>query len=215
MTRRERGVALILVLWLIALLTALVGAFALSARVEAGQDSVLRSNARAQSVTRAGLEYALWRMRGAPATRWQADGRPYDWSFDGVPVQVRIVDEGGKVDLNNANPALLAGLMRALDVEPGRAQAIAAAIVDWRDRDSLQAPGGAEDRITPAPGGLTGPRTHRSRAWASCAWCLAWMPISTGGCCPMSPCTPSARSRCRRSRPRRCSPRWGWTRRPG
>jgi len=145
MTRRVRGVALVLVLWLIALLTALVGAFALTARVEAGQDSVLRSTARAQSVARAGLEYAMWRQRGAPATRWQADGRPYDWSFDGVPVQVRIVDEGGKVDLNNASPALLAGLLRALEVEPGRAQAIAAAIVDWRDRDSLQSPGGAED----------------------------------------------------------------------
>lgn len=145
MTRRERGVALILVLWLIALLTALVGAFALTARVEAGQDSVLRGNARAQSVARAGMEYALWRMRGTPATRWQPDGRPYDWSFDGVAVQVRIVDEGGKVDLNTASPALLAGLLRALEVEPGRAQALAAAIVDWRDRDSLQSPGGAED----------------------------------------------------------------------
>ncbi|HVJ36761.1 MAG TPA: type II secretion system minor pseudopilin GspK [Stenotrophomonas sp.] len=145
MSRREHGVALILVLWLIALLTALVGAFALTARVEAGQDSVLRANARAQSVARAGMEYALWRMRGTPATRWQADGRPYDWSFDGVPVQVRIVDEGGKVDLNNASPALLAGLLRALEVEPGRAQALSAAIVDWRDRDSLQSPGGAED----------------------------------------------------------------------
>ncbi|HYG05907.1 MAG TPA: type II secretion system minor pseudopilin GspK [Stenotrophomonas sp.] len=145
MSRRARGVALVLVLWLIALLTALVGAFALTARVEAGQDSVLRGNARAQAVARAGLEYAVWRLRGPPAARWKPDGRAYEWNFDAVPVTVRITDEGGKVDLNNASPALLTALLRAVDAEPGRAQAVAAAIVDWRDRDSLQAPAGAED----------------------------------------------------------------------
>jgi len=139
-----RGVALILVLWLIALLAALVGAFALTSRVEAGQDSVLRGNGRGQAVARAGLEYAIWRLRGTPATRWRPDGRTYAWSFDGVPVAIRVVDEAGKVDLNSANPALLSGLIRALGADPGRAQALAAAIVDWRDADNLQAPGGAE-----------------------------------------------------------------------
>lgn len=152
MNRGMRGVALVLVLWLIVLLTAMVGAFALAARVEHGQEAVLRGSVRGQMVARAGMEYALWRLRGEPATRWRPDGRAYAWAFDGVPVEVRIVDEGGKVDLNAAPPALLAGLVRALGAEPSRAQAIAAAIVDWRDADSLQAPNGAEDADYAAAG---------------------------------------------------------------
>ena len=41
--RTMRGAALVLVLWLIALLTAMIGAFALTARVEALQGSMLRN----------------------------------------------------------------------------------------------------------------------------------------------------------------------------
>lgn len=147
-----RGVALVLVLWLVALLTAMVGAFALNARVESLQASALRNGARGQELARAGLEYAVSRLQGPPATRWRPDGRRYDWSFDGVPLQVRIVDEGGKVDLNSASPALLAGLLRASGVEAGAAQRLAAAIIDWRDRDSLLTPGGAEDAEYAAAG---------------------------------------------------------------
>jgi len=84
MTRRSCGAALLLVLWLIALLTALVGAFALIARMEAVQGRVAGRGAVAQEVARAGIEYALVRLADRnPETRWVADGRPYAWSFDG------------------------------------------------------------------------------------------------------------------------------------
>ena len=59
---RERGAALLLVLWLLALLTALVGAFALTARIEGMQGRVLHRGVIANEVARAGLEYALVRV---------------------------------------------------------------------------------------------------------------------------------------------------------
>jgi len=152
MNRHARGVALVLVLWLIALLTAMVGVFALNARVEAMQGGTLRSGLRGQAVARAGLEYAIARLQDAPAARWRADGRRYDWQFDDVPVQLRIIDEGGKVDLNSASPALLEALLRALGSPRPEAQRLAAEIVDWRDRDSLVSPGGAEDAEYAAAG---------------------------------------------------------------
>lgn len=152
MNRPARGVALVLVLWLIALLTAMVGVFALNARVEAMAGGALRGGLRGQAVARAGLEYAVARLQDAPATRWRGDGRRYDWQFDGVPVQVRIVDEGGKVDLNSASPALLEALLHALGSPRPQAQRLAAEIVDWRDRDSLVSPGGAEDADYAAAG---------------------------------------------------------------
>lgn len=145
--KRERGAALLLVLWLIALLTALIGAFALTARVEALQGKILSSGARAQELARAGVEYSLVRLADTePTTRWLPDGRSYRWSYAGGEVELQIVDETGKVDLNQAGAPLLTALMRAVGAEREQAERIAAAILDWRDPDPLtQVNGGAED----------------------------------------------------------------------
>ncbi len=142
-----RGAALLLVLWLVALLTALVGAYALTARIEALQARVGSRGAMAQEIARAGMEYALVRVADRnPETHWQPNGRAYAWRFDGHDVQVRIIDETGKVDLNQADVPLLSRLMQALGEPPDASDALAAAIVDWRDADDLSQPvGGAED----------------------------------------------------------------------
>lgn len=152
---RMRGAALVLVLWLIALLTAMVGAFALSARVEAMQGSVLRSSAQAQEYARAGVEYALARLQSGPAqARWQPDGRRYRWQFGDAQVEIRIIDESGKVDLNAADAELLAALARAVGAAQGQDARIAAAIVDWRDEDNLASPGGSAEDSDYAAAGL-------------------------------------------------------------
>lgn len=145
--KRMHGAALLLVLWLVALLTALVGAYALTARMEALQGRVGSRGAIAQEVARAGIEYALVRVADRnPETHWQPNGRPYAWTFDGQQVHVRIVDETGKVDLNQADVPLLSRLMQALGEPADASDALAAAIVDWRDADNLTQPvGGAED----------------------------------------------------------------------
>lgn len=142
-----RGAALLLVLWLVALLTALVGAYALTARIEALQGRVGSRGAMAQEIARAGMEYALVRVADRnPETHWQPNGRAYAWRFDRHDVQVRIIDETGKVDLNQADVPLLSRLMQALGEPPDASDALAAAIVDWRDADDLSQPvGGAED----------------------------------------------------------------------
>nr|WP_298154256.1 general secretion pathway protein GspK [uncultured Pseudoxanthomonas sp.] len=144
---RMRGAALLLVLWLVALLTALLGAYALTARMEALQGRVGSRGAMAQEIARAGMEYALVRVADRnPETHWQPNGRAYAWRFDGHEVQVRIIDETGKVDLNQADVPLLSRLMQALGEPPDTGDALAAAIVDWRDADDLSQPvGGAED----------------------------------------------------------------------
>lgn len=144
---RPRGAALLLVLWLVALLAALVGAFALTARIEWLQGRVLGTGMQASEAARSGIEYALTRVADPdPATRWAPDGRAYPWRFAGAEVEVRVVDETGKVDLNQADAPLLANLVQAVGVERAPAEQLAAAIVDWRDADSLtQVGGGAED----------------------------------------------------------------------
>ncbi len=144
--RSTRGAALVLVLWLIALLTAVVGAFALSARVEHLQQRVSGDDAIGQEHARAGVEYALYRLQpNALQPPWTADGRRYRWSFDDRTIDLRIIDENGKVNLNLADATLLTGLLEAVEVEPGRARQLAGAIIDWRDPDSLKQPGGGAE----------------------------------------------------------------------
>lgn len=144
---RARGAALLLVLWLIALLTALVGAFALSAQVEGLQGRVLVRGLAASSAARAGVEYAITRLESPDAQlQWLPDGRPYTWRYADAEIEVQVTDENGKVDLNNAQMPLLTALLRTQEVEQGEAARLAGAIVDWRDPDLLTQPsGGAED----------------------------------------------------------------------
>jgi general secretion pathway protein K len=143
----QHGVALLLVVWLIALLTALIGAFAIAARVESLQGRVLAQGSVAREIARAGLEYALQRVADTDVrTRWVPDGRPYAWTYAGNQLQVQLVDETGKVDLNQTDAQTLASLLRAVGVEEGQAQQLAGAVVDWRDSDPLIQPtGGGED----------------------------------------------------------------------
>ena len=143
----QRGAALLLVMWLVALLASLIGAFALTARIERLQERVLSRGAVAGEAARAGLEWSLVQIDNPDARqRWIPDGRTYHWHYDGIPVDVQIQDEQGKVDINAADPQLLTALFQALGVEHDAATRVASAIVDWRDADSLTQPqGGAED----------------------------------------------------------------------
>lgn len=152
--RVPRGAALLLVLWLITLLTALVGGFALAARIEALQGRVLVSGLVAGNAARAGIEYAMTRVEQSdPRLQWRPDGQPYAWGYGGAEVEVRIIDENGKVDLNQADMNLLTQLLRVLGSEQEQAARLASAILDWRDADPLtQAAGGAEDADYAAAG---------------------------------------------------------------
>lgn len=152
--RGVQGAALVLVLWLVALLTAVVGAFVLTARVEQLQQRVQDDAGRGAEVARAGIAYALSRLRSDPQRPpWQPDGRLYRWHFDDARVDLRIEDEAGKINLNLADAVLLESFLRALEVPDAQARQLSAAIIDWRDADDLSPPGGgAEARDYSAAG---------------------------------------------------------------
>jgi general secretion pathway protein K len=144
--KQNRGAALLLVLWLLVLMIGLVGVFALGARTEALQGRTLARGAVARYAAEAGIEVAAFHLQGAGDARWVPDGRAIDFAFAGHQVQVRVVDESAKVDLNVAPPELIVGLLQALGVDFERARALSGAIQDWRDGDDLLNPeGGAED----------------------------------------------------------------------
>jgi general secretion pathway protein K len=151
--RRQAGVAFILVLWLLALLTILLGSFALITRTEALQARHLFDTTQARYSAEAGINRAVWQMATPdPQVRWVPDGRPYEFEFEGAALKVEVTDESGLIDLNAADTLTLSNLFLSQGVEQPQADALADAILDWRDTDDLVSPNGAEDADYEAEG---------------------------------------------------------------
>lgn len=155
------GIALVLVLWLLALLTALVATFAVTARTEQMQARHLRFGIEARYAALAGLELAVARMLQPDSDRrWIPDGREYLTVFEGAELRLRVQDESGKLDINVADAATLTRFFEALGEEPERAQRLAGAIVDWRDPDDMVHLHGAEAPEYAAAGLPYGPKNQ-------------------------------------------------------
>jgi general secretion pathway protein K len=143
---RQKGIALVLVLWVSVLIAVLLASFSLSARVEALQGRNLLDSTRARYAAEAGMHRAAYELRGSnPDTRWVADGRIYPLEFEGFEVEVEIFDETGKVDINVADGVLLAAMFEYGGLDEVAADALAAAVLDWRDPDNLISVNGAEE----------------------------------------------------------------------
>ena len=143
--KQQRGIALVMVLWVCILIAVLLASFSISARVEALQGRNLLDSTRARYAAEAGLHRAAYELRGNnPETRWVADGRPYEIDFEGSKVVIEIFDETGKVDLNVADPVTLTALFESGGLEQQDAEALTGAVMDWRDPDDLLSPNGAE-----------------------------------------------------------------------
>ena len=156
--RRQRGVAFIVVMWLMALLVILLGSFALIARVEGMQARHLYDATVARYAAEAGINEAAYFLSVPdPQLRWIPDGRAYQFDFEGASIELKITDESGLIDLNIADQAMLTELFMGVGVEPDQAAALAAAIQDWRDPDDLVSPNGAEEAEYAAEGLAWGP----------------------------------------------------------
>lgn len=164
---RQRGVALLVVMALLALLAGMLGLFALNAHVESLQASAQQQRLQLEAAAEAGIEVAAARLLAVdPRQRPIPDGRVQAFELgEGILVEVRISDESGKLDLNVAEAGLIARVLQQFELPADEAAALAAAIVDWRDADDLVGvAGGAEAREYRAAGLPWGPA---NRAFAS------------------------------------------------
>jgi general secretion pathway protein K len=150
MKRGQRGAALLLVLWVTALLAALLAGVAATARSQSEAALYGSERVRARYAAEAGLAQAIAGLR-APgvASRWVPDGRPYVFPFDGAEVTVRVTDASGLVDLNSADGAVLTHLFEAAGAGAGRAQGLSRAILDWRGGGGPMRAGAATPGGTP------------------------------------------------------------------
>jgi general secretion pathway protein K len=151
--RSSRGIALISVLWIAGLLAVMAANFVSASRTQARLARNHLENAKAQALADGGVQRAvLGLLEREPERVWRADGRIYRFALGEGELQISIRDEDGKIDINEAPLELLAGLLRALRLEPEAAQAMAERIGDFRDPDHDPLPLGAEDPAYAAAG---------------------------------------------------------------
>ncbi len=141
----QQGMALVLVLWVLTLLTIMAGSFALSIRREASVISSVRDSAEASAVARAGIIIAQKMLLNPDKNeRWLADGTVYPVEYADAEIRIKIVSEQGKINLNKAKKKLLENMIKYFDDQDDRAVKIADAILDWRDTNDLVRLHGAE-----------------------------------------------------------------------
>jgi general secretion pathway protein K len=137
---------LLSVLWGLALLAAIATSF-----ISAGSTSYrLALNAVDAMEVDVAAEAAVNRavlglLDQNPERRWRTDGVPHLFDFEGTRMQVRVQDELGRIDLNNADGMLLIGLFQSVGLDAQAASALVDKILDWRDSSSLKRLNGAKD----------------------------------------------------------------------
>ncbi|UEM06294.1 general secretion pathway protein GspK [Skermanella rosea] len=151
---RRPGFALIAVFWIVMV----VGLFTAIVASRTGFD-IDRSRwaldmGRVRAAADGAVEEAAFRMverlgSGQPVTDL-AGVQELDLRIDDIPIHVTIQDEDGKIDLNGAQPELLALLFEALarddpDLAVGDPVELSERIADFRDIDNLRRANGAED----------------------------------------------------------------------
>lgn len=141
--RKENAIALIFVLWLVALLAMIAASSLLSVRMEVRSSAIQEDEVRAYYLARAGVAHAIHLLA---TDEMSYDSYNEQWALiDSVETGmadergryiVRVEDESGKLNVNMAAREELVNFFG--DEE------LADAIIDWRDEDEVAATYGAE-----------------------------------------------------------------------
>jgi general secretion pathway protein K len=144
--RRQRGIALITVLWVLLLLSALAAGYSRSTRTDALITRNLVEGAQAEALAEAGIYRALAALLDpADDLLLSGGGETVAWTFGGGLIRLVVQDEAGKIDLNAAPGELLTTVFAASGLDDWQASTLADAVADFRDEDGDRRPAGAED----------------------------------------------------------------------
>ncbi len=138
--RRSKGAALLLVLWLAAALSAIAFTLANTVRGEIERSSTDADDLKAYYLAEGAIDRMLVYIQSGAAFVGP-DGKPrYQQGqthvllldFPTGVVRVEYIPESSKLNVNTATPPEIGNLLLALGVDPVRAPAILAGILDWR-----------------------------------------------------------------------------------
>jgi len=167
----QNGVALIVVLWIFVFLFVVAFDFSASVREEAAAAHRFHDETQGYYLALAGFEKGLFeflhQQRSVPVQSQEAkkndwfDGSWREENFGAGAFRVRLIDEGGKININRVNEETLRRIFTNLGVDGARRDVLVDSIMDWRDPDHLHRTNGAENdyyaALSPAYSAKNGP----------------------------------------------------------
>jgi general secretion pathway protein K len=159
--KSERGIALFLVLWVMALLTVIAGEFCYAIRTEVNITRNFKEETQSYYIAVSGLSLAIGELvvnEFVPRTvkapdseeapediRWRINTDIPAIPFGDGQFKVEKENESGKVNLNRAGESLLKMILNSFEIEDTDKNIIVDSIMDWRDKDNFHRLNGAED----------------------------------------------------------------------
>ncbi|MCK9375840.1 MAG: general secretion pathway protein GspK [Syntrophobacterales bacterium] len=159
----EEGVVLLLVLLVLALISVLVLSWSQEWRTELKLAANFRQARQSRRLAEAGLYYGLGKLVAAKAGEtmamlpasasggldpkkagWPPDGNPHVIQLPEGSAEVRLADEGGKINLNRAPEVTLRRLFAVLGFSELKIRTMVESIQDWRTKGDQALPYGAK-----------------------------------------------------------------------
>jgi general secretion pathway protein K len=153
-----------MVLWVTAILSVIALEFSFAMRTEVNVARHYKEQSELQAMAEGGIRRAAVEMiykldpriqqlrrtmkpeEFPPEQReWASDGRPYPVPFNQGKCEVRIMSEGGKVNINTVSEALLRKIIGQMGLEEVTRDVVVDSILDWRDADDFYRINGAEN----------------------------------------------------------------------
>ena len=149
-TTGEEGTVLLLVILILTLISVLVLSWAQEWRTELKLASNFGEAHKCQRLAEAGIYYALGKLvtaktaemggigavppQGDSGPLWQVDQRPHVLELPDGVAEVRIGDEAGKINLNQAMEPVLQNFFTVLGLPEPQVRIMVDSILDWRTR---------------------------------------------------------------------------------
>ncbi len=142
----QQGMALVIVLWLVAIMTVIASGHSRNAHNEVRLAMYQIENAQARGTAQAAFSLTILDMLSpANSNELPRLGRPFVRRVNNRDVIITVRPTAALLDLNSASESLLRSLFTTAGATNDVAASVAAAILDWRDTDSLMHLNGAED----------------------------------------------------------------------
>jgi general secretion pathway protein K len=146
MRRHQDGMALIVVLWLVVLLSIMAAGHSKNVNTDTTLAARQLQSAKARALAEAGINHVILEMLAADSDRkLPADGSLFTVRVGDDNITIAIRDATGFVDLNAAKPELLDAALEVCGVDETARRDLVDTILDWRDGDDLTRLHGVED----------------------------------------------------------------------
>lgn len=144
--REQRGMALVVVLWLVVLLSIMATGHSRNVRTDTTLAARQVQAAKARALAEAGINHVILEMLATESTRYlPTDGSLFTVRIGNDDVTMAIRDASGFIDLNAADASLLDAALQACNMDETARREVVDAILDWRDGDNLSHLNGVED----------------------------------------------------------------------